>query len=232
MTLAVELELTQGEAAALDAAEVVIEKGIKTFVAVGTALAEIRDRRLYRTTYTSFELYCTQRWGLSRSYAHRVIEAAQVVEMLPTGNTAPTSERQARELTPLRDDPEALAAAWSDAVENAHGGQPTAAEVRDAVRRLNEISDEVAKARPTSRSAPSPTSGSAPPRPARRRPLPDALREVVYELRKAAERLERLAHDDRFPSYAEQFFTSYDADLATVEGVIGELSAHRRAGGR
>lgn len=44
-----------------------------------------------------------------------------------------------------------------------------------------------------------PAPAATPPKPARRRPLPDAYLSAVYELEKVVERLERLHKDDRFP---------------------------------
>lgn len=38
--------------------ERLVEEGLNSFVVVGTALAEIRDEKLYRGTHDSFELYC------------------------------------------------------------------------------------------------------------------------------------------------------------------------------
>ena len=46
------------EVARLAELELVIERGQKAFVAVGNALAEIRDQRLYRETHATFEAYC------------------------------------------------------------------------------------------------------------------------------------------------------------------------------
>ncbi|MGO8683426.1 MAG: hypothetical protein ACLQUT_02430 [Thermoleophilia bacterium] len=80
--------------------ETIIERGQQTFVEVGNALMEIRDQRLYRETHATFEAYCKERWGWSRISAYRHIEAAEVVQMLPMGNT-PDTERVARELIPL-----------------------------------------------------------------------------------------------------------------------------------
>ena len=80
--------------------ETVIERGKLTFVEVGNALAEIRDSRLYRAQYSTFEQYCKERWGWSRSYSYRQIEAAQAVQVLPMGNI-PTNERGARPLVTL-----------------------------------------------------------------------------------------------------------------------------------
>lgn len=110
-----------------------IERGLETFVDVGLALMEIRDRRLYRETHDRFEDYCRERWGFSRSYAHRVIEASEVAEMLPIGN-----EAQARELAPLvKQDPEAAAFAWERAQERAAAEHRavTAADIKREVER-------------------------------------------------------------------------------------------------
>lgn len=111
--------------------EAVIERGLTTFVEVGNALLEIRERRLYRETHGTFEGYCRERWGWSRVHAHRHIQAAQVAGVLPIGN-APQSEAVARELAPLLDQPEAVAEVWHEA-QAAFGPTPTAAEVRDVV---------------------------------------------------------------------------------------------------
>jgi hypothetical protein len=71
-----------------------------TFIEVGTALAEIRDSRLYRRTHSSFTAYLQERWNMGRAHGYRMIEAAQAVAVSPMGDKI-TSERQARELTGL-----------------------------------------------------------------------------------------------------------------------------------
>lgn len=96
--------LTKSEANRLDLLESQIKTGLSTFIDVGTALAEIRDARLYRESHGTFEEYCREKWGMNPRYANRVIGAALVAENL--GPMGPTTERQARELAPL------LAAAW------------------------------------------------------------------------------------------------------------------------
>src|SRR5512135_1315685 len=94
-------DLTRSESDKLRECETIIDRGLATFVEVGTALLEIRDLRLYRATHGTFELYCRERWGISRVHAHRMIEAARVAEnLLPTGNI-PANERQARTLAVL-----------------------------------------------------------------------------------------------------------------------------------
>jgi hypothetical protein len=113
-------KLDASELSVLDKHESVIERGLKTFADVGSALLAIRDGRLYREQHTTFEAYCRERWGFSRSRAHRLIDAAQVCETLPMGNK-PQSERQARPLSrlPAADQPEA----WKAANEKAESEQ-------------------------------------------------------------------------------------------------------------
>ncbi len=59
---------------------------------------EIRDKRLYRQTHSTFEAYCRERWGWSRQRAYQQIEAASYVSSLSTGVDKPETERQARAL--------------------------------------------------------------------------------------------------------------------------------------
>ena len=97
----------------------VIRKGMGTFVEVGSALKDIRDRRLYREEFPgiTFEAYCRDRWDITKSYANYVIGAATVIENLTTIVVKPATESQARPLTnPKLDDP---AEAWERAVETA-----------------------------------------------------------------------------------------------------------------
>lgn len=128
------------EAADLDtnrlaACERVIERGLNTFVEVGNALLEIRDARLYRNDYATFEDYCRERWGFSRSRAHRLIEAAETRNiLLPTGNILPQTERQARPLTAL--EPDLQIEAWRRAVETALDTGITAKHVQEVVNEI------------------------------------------------------------------------------------------------
>ncbi len=124
--------LSATERAELAAIEIAIEDGLRGIEAMGSRLMFVRDRRLYRETHATFEDYCRERWGMDRTYAFRHIQAAEMAAVLPNGNT-PKSEAVARELVPLRDEPERLREAWTEAVEQ-HGPNPTAAQVREIVR--------------------------------------------------------------------------------------------------
>jgi hypothetical protein len=121
--------LPAAEAAQLAQHETAIERGIKAFYEVGSALTDIRDRKLYRAEYGTFEEYAAKRWGMSRSHAYRMIEAAGVVSPIgDTGLPLPSNEGQARELSRV---PETeRAAVWAATIERTDG-KPTAAAVRD-----------------------------------------------------------------------------------------------------
>lgn len=132
-------ELSTDEASELTRHEAVIADGLDKFILVGTALLAIRDNNLHRETHDTFEDYCLERWGMGRTYAHRLMKAAEVVEdLLPIGNT-PTTESQARPLTPL--DSDQRRAAWTDAVATAPDGKPTAKHVTAAVARVTRPTD-------------------------------------------------------------------------------------------
>jgi hypothetical protein len=124
--------ITIQESARLVELEGKIKSGLQTFVEVGEALMEIRDSRLYRVEFGTFEEYCRVKWGMSRIQAHRLIGASEVTKnVLPTGNIVPTKESQARPLTKLPAEQQPVA--WEKAVERAGGEQPTARQVEEAV---------------------------------------------------------------------------------------------------
>lgn len=93
---------------------------------------EIRDSRLYRQQFPTFEAYCRERWGLSRFYAHRIIDAAEVANnLLPIGNI-PQTESQARPLTRL--EPEVQKEVWRDVVKTTPAEQITAKVVEEKAK--------------------------------------------------------------------------------------------------
>ena len=83
----------------------------RSFYALGQALKEIRDDRLYRGIgFERFEDYVKSRWDMGISHSYRLIEAFKVVENLsPIGEVLPANEAQARCLTKLaRSDQQAV----------------------------------------------------------------------------------------------------------------------------
>lgn len=92
-------KLTTQESELLRKHEAVIKAGKNTFVLVGLALTEIRDKRLYRSEYGSFVEYCEKKWGWTHGRADQLVRAAAVVQSLTPGmDTMVSTERQAREL--------------------------------------------------------------------------------------------------------------------------------------
>jgi ParB family chromosome partitioning protein len=125
-------DLTKTERQKLERCEAVIQRGLNTFVEVGQALLTIRDDRLYRAEFGTFEEYCKGKWGWARNYANKLIASAEVVGNLGTMvPILPESERQARPLTALL--PEQQIAVWQRAIETAPNGKITAAHVQGVV---------------------------------------------------------------------------------------------------
>lgn len=85
--------------------EEVIEAGLQTFYEVGTALLAIRDKRLYRAEFGTFEDYCRDRWGFNDRRASQLIQAASVIDNLKKSpillETFPQISTQAQELSKL-----------------------------------------------------------------------------------------------------------------------------------
>lgn len=131
-------EITDTEAAELATLERVIETGMKSFTEVGNALLAIRDSRLYRAEYTTFEGYCRERWGMARRTAYQYIDAAEVVENVRNCAQIPQTESQARPLAQLP--PERQAEAWQAATETAkeEGRKVTAKDVESQVEKRKE----------------------------------------------------------------------------------------------
>lgn len=123
--------LTGAEQAELNRCERIIRENLKGFIAAGTAFAAVRDKRLYRQRYATFEDYCEQEHGLSRSHVYRLIDAAQVAEDLSPIGGQP-NERQARPLVPL--EPAERLTVWQEATRG--GNRPTAARVEELVHQL------------------------------------------------------------------------------------------------
>ena len=108
-----EHNLTPAELENLNRLEAVAQHGLDTYVEVGNALAEIRDRHLYRDSHPSFETYARERWGVDIS-----------------SRATPTAERQ----KPC----EALARACEETLSALADEDRRAIEVRVAVRKQGE----------------------------------------------------------------------------------------------
>lgn len=128
-----ETALSKREAMDLLVAEEIIEKHQKSFLEVGAALVAIKDGRLYRSEYKTFEEYVCSRWGWTRQRAYQLISADSVAENV---KHVLQNARQASELAKA---PKEKQAAVVDAVaEKAtkENRKPTAKDYKEAVEDL------------------------------------------------------------------------------------------------
>ncbi|WP_254446879.1 hypothetical protein [Dolichospermum sp. UHCC 0259] len=111
----------------------------KAFYTAAKALKEIRDRRLYRSTHSTFENYCRSRFGFTHRHVNYLIAGSLVVDNLVGTNGSqilPTNERQVRPLVSL--EPEQQRLAWQKAVEQGGGKIPSGRQVQDIVDKIRE----------------------------------------------------------------------------------------------
>jgi hypothetical protein len=135
--------------------ETVITSGIGSYLEVGTALSEIKERRLYRDRFVTFAEYVGRMWGLSESRGYQMIDAAvitleisTVVEAAPDDSPLrltpiPVNEAQVRELARFKGQPELAAEVLREAEKD---GAPTAQKIKAAA---NVIAPKKAKKKAT-----------------------------------------------------------------------------------
>lgn len=93
----------------LEQLETRIRAGLRTFIDVGNALAEIKAADGHRLKgFTSFEAYCEAEFGFGLRHGERLIQAAQVAQKVEqiTG-VAPRNEAAAREISRVAYSPQA-----------------------------------------------------------------------------------------------------------------------------
>ncbi|MHC5746932.1 MAG: hypothetical protein ACYTXT_34635 [Nostoc sp.] len=64
----------------------------RAFFEAGKALAELRDRRLYRSTHKTFEEYCCSRFGYTHRHVNYLIAASNVVDNIIMGSNGSQNE--------------------------------------------------------------------------------------------------------------------------------------------
>jgi hypothetical protein len=127
------VKLTEEQRQKLADCEKTIGSGLMTFIEVGTALATIRDSKLYLENHKTFEAYCRARWSLGRTRAYQLIYAADVASDVHNCEHLPkiVNEAQARELVTVPKDKRSEV--WAKVV-SACGRKPiTAGRVRTIV---------------------------------------------------------------------------------------------------
>ncbi|MEH2003209.1 MAG: hypothetical protein V7L00_31555 [Nostoc sp.] len=125
----------------------------RAFFEAGKALAELRDRRLYRSTHKTFEEYCKDRFSYTHRHVNYLIAGSSIVDNIimrtnsslqekademgtNSSQILPTSEVQVRPLAKL--EPQQQPEAWQQAVEQAEGKVPSGRIVKDVVQRIME----------------------------------------------------------------------------------------------
>lgn len=102
------------------------------------ALMEIRDKRLYRVVYSSFEAYCADRWNMSKPHAHRLIASVGVIDnLVPLGTALPVAEPLTRPLRKL--EPEQQREVWQELMQNHVNGEVTERHVEAAVKAVQRV---------------------------------------------------------------------------------------------
>lgn len=135
--------LSVEQAGELEYCEARIRAGLKTFVEVGKALAKIRDSRLYRQNFETFETYCSERWGFEKRTAYQFIAGARVVANVRNCAHLPENEAQARPLTRL--EPEEQKQVWEHITSSYEPETITGGLVKDEVARYLQQAAKPAK---------------------------------------------------------------------------------------
>ncbi|MGB5596271.1 MAG: hypothetical protein WBM62_19865, partial [Crocosphaera sp.] len=130
----------------------------RAFYEAGKALLELRQRKLFRSTHSTFDDYVRERFGMQRAHSYRLMDAAVVVknleekclplgdipsnsidssQMSPIGRQIlPTNERQVRPLSKLN--PDEQVEVWTKAIEQVNGKVPPARVVKSIVDQIRE----------------------------------------------------------------------------------------------
>ena len=131
-----------------------IDQGWDLFIEAGASLRDIRDKKLYKAEYKSFEDYVQGRWGMGRQHAYRLIKAAACFGVLATESQVvedmemlPANESQIRPLLTLGK--EQWIQAWKDVLQKSEGKHVTAATVNAVVKKMSPIGDTAKPAKTT-----------------------------------------------------------------------------------
>ena len=113
-----------------------IRRGLIAWTEAGQSLAFIRDNRLYRDEFSTFEEYVEAFWDQKRDWAYKLIGSSEVAKILHSHEYKPENKGQARSLIPLKHEPNKLISAWDSAIEDSKNGKPTELEVKAAVAKI------------------------------------------------------------------------------------------------
>jgi hypothetical protein len=126
--------LTAAEQEELTQLEAVVKGEWASLLKVGAALKEIRDKRLYRDRFATFNEYCREVWEMSRTHADRQIGAAHVADVLTPIGVIVQNESVARPMVSLAEDQ--ILTTYQDAQKLAGDKPVTAKHVRQAAAKF------------------------------------------------------------------------------------------------
>jgi hypothetical protein len=125
-----EQNLTPAEIDDLDRLESIAQRRLGSYLLVGNALGEIRDRHLYRASHPSFEAYVRERWGLNGANGAPLSQATIPADAYAT----PTPDQLPR--APHSENPcETLARACEETLSALDGDERLGFEIRLAVHK-------------------------------------------------------------------------------------------------
>ena len=138
----VKTEMTSEEKDRLVDLEITIEKGFKSFHDVGDALEEVKNSKLYRGEFETFDEYCRVKWNMGVGYAYKIISSNKTFRQLSKGcpgiDLADVNESIARTMIKLP-----TAKKMRTALEKArkvgekeNGGKMTAKIMQDVVSKM------------------------------------------------------------------------------------------------
>jgi hypothetical protein len=113
--------------------ESTIEHGLNNFVEVGTALLDIKNRRLYRQTHSTFKDYVEEKWNMSVRRAYQLAECAATLKALPpTVQNFAQTESHVAELAKAPEVERANIVRLVQKKARSTGRKPTAKDIREA----------------------------------------------------------------------------------------------------
>jgi hypothetical protein len=203
-------KLSVGEWAQLRERETIIKDGEQVFIRVGTALAEIRDLKLYREKFGTFQEYVEQRLGWTRQRAYQVMEAAKVVKELPPKMSSMLDTARAAEAVAKvpQDQREQVLA------EAAKAGPVTAASVQQAAAKVYEGELVLTDATELARTVPTEIAADWKRADATAKDILHKLRDVLHAI------------DEGLKAEDSIYADTTNGELSPLKAVIGHVNLH------
>jgi hypothetical protein len=155
------IPLTTAEKTRLLQLESTVQTHLESFLTVGRSLCEIRDKRLFREFYGTWEIYCERKWGIGYARANDIARCAQIADNLlegcaaPEGGDAPLPDDLSPDaLRPLRKlTPELQQSCWrlASRITEKPTGNIVSRIVRVVQEAINQGGDENGAGRPKSK---------------------------------------------------------------------------------